>query len=71
MGSDVTVSRLFPSGALECSALVMDENGAGNPWGSPFYVRRVFMGYARAEAIELFLDSLRRDRLMIVEEVEA
>ena len=71
MSSDVTIGRVFPSGAWECSALVMDENGAGNPWGSPFYVRRVFMGYARAEAIELFIESLRRDRLVIVKEVEA
>lgn len=68
--NDVTVTRMAPSGALQLSALVIDKNPAGNPWGSAFFHRVTYMGYTRREAIAAFLDSLQRDGLRIVEEAQ-
>lgn len=67
--TDVTVTRIAPSGALQLSAMVIDKDPDGNPWGSAFFHRVTYMGYTRREAIAAFLDSLRRDGLRIVEEV--
>lgn len=44
---DVTVTRLFPSGALECSAIV-----------SGYLVHRRYFGHTTREAVRLFLASL-------------
>jgi hypothetical protein len=53
-------------GTLVLSALVLDKVASRNPWGSPWYCRRMFQGYTLKEAKALYRESLTRDGLVIV-----
>jgi len=62
----ITVERSFPSGAWIVSALVVDNDPDGNPWGSPFYERLTFMGYSKREAVERYREAIHRRGLSLV-----
>ena len=65
--SSVWVDR-YVGGYYVVSALVMDKNRAGNPWGAPWLRSIRYEGYSRREAVAMFRDSLIRDGLRIVTE---
>lgn len=70
--SAVIVERVFPSGAWQCSAMVAQRDAFWpDIFCAPFFHRMTFMGYGKREAVELFVDSLTRDGLTIVDEVAA
>lgn len=65
----ITCDR-YVGGYYVVSALVIDRNSAGNPWGAPFFHSIRYEGYTRRQAIESYRDSLTRDGLRIVKDGE-
>lgn len=57
---DISISRLFPSGSVECSAVVNDT-----------YYRRRYMDYTLAEALRMFREYVQAEEERCIREVRA
>jgi hypothetical protein len=57
---DISISRLFPSGSVECSAIVNDT-----------YYHRQYMDYTLTEALRLFREYVEAEEGKSIQEVRA
>jgi hypothetical protein len=57
---DISITRLFPSGSVECSAVVNDT-----------YYHRQYMDYTLADALRLFREYVQAEEGQYIREVRA
>ena len=57
---DISISRLFPSGSVECSAVVNDT-----------YYHRRYMDYTLTEALRMFREYVQAEEAKYIREVRA
>lgn len=67
-GGVVITCDKYVGGYYVVSALVVDRNSQGNPWGAPWLCSIRYEGYSRREAVSMFRNSLIRDGLRVVED---